>query len=137
MSRNRFVLPETVRLELSDGDWIEVKKRLTYGEQQRLAGGALRPKLTDGEIDISLDLETHSVLRLSTWLVDWSFCDFRGKQVPVSGDAITSLDPDTVEEIEDVLTAHIRTLEEEKKRGGLAETRQVRGADHAPHELEP
>lgn len=116
MSRNRFVLPETVRLELSEGDWIEVKKRLTYGEQQRLAGGALKPKLTDGEIDISLDLETHSILRLSTWIVDWSFCDTKGKQVEVDRDAIASMDPDTAEEIEDALTAHIETLEEEKKR---------------------
>ena len=125
MSRNRFVLPETVRLELSDGDWIEAKKRLTYGEQQRLAGGALRPKLIDGEIDISLDLETHSILRLSTWIIDWSFCDGKGKQVEVSGDAIASLDPDTVDEIEAVLTTHIRSLEEEKKRRRLAETGQV------------
>jgi len=116
MGRSRFVLPETERLELSEGDWIEVKKRLTYGEQQRLAGGALRPKLTDGEIDISLDLETHSILRLSIWIIDWSFCDAKDKQVEVSRDAIASLDPDTVEEIETVLTAHIRALEEEKKR---------------------
>ena len=63
MGRNWFVSPETVTLELADGQWIEVKERLTYGEEQRLAGGALRPKLTDGEIDISLDLETHSILR--------------------------------------------------------------------------
>jgi len=116
VSRNRFVVPETVTLELSDGDWIEVKERLTYGEQQRLAGGALRPKLTDGEIDISLDLETHSILRLSTWIVDWSFCDAKGKQVEVSRDAITSLTPDTVDEIEDALTAHIEALTEKKKR---------------------
>jgi len=116
MARNRFVLPETVRLELSDGDWIEVKKRLTYGEQQRLAGGALRPKLTDGEIDISLDLETHSILRLSTWIVDWSFCNFQGKQIKVSKEAIASSDPDSIEEIEEALTAHIKALAEEKKR---------------------
>ena len=116
MSRNRFVLPETVTLDLSDDDWIEVKKRLTYGEQQRLAGGALRPKLTDGEIDISLDLETHSILRLSTWIVDWSFCDANGKQVQGDRDAIASMDPDTANEIEDALTAHIEALEQEKKR---------------------
>jgi len=115
VGRNRFVTPETARLELSDGDWIEVKERLTYGEQQRLAGGALRPKLTDGEIDISLDLETHSILRLSTWIVDWSFCDAKDKQVEVSRDAIASLDPATVDEIEKVLTTHIVALEEKKR----------------------
>ena len=41
MGKNRFVTPDTARVELSDGDWIEIKERLTYGEQQRLAGGAL------------------------------------------------------------------------------------------------
>jgi len=116
MARNWFVLPETVRLELSGGEWIEVKKRLTYGEQQRLAGGALRPKLTDGEIDISLDLETHSILRLTTWIVDWSARNPKGKEAGVSKEAIASLDPDIVEEIEKALTAHIEALAEEKKR---------------------
>jgi hypothetical protein len=35
-----FVEPDTVRKELSDGQWIEIKTRLTYGEQKRLETGA-------------------------------------------------------------------------------------------------
>ena len=40
MSRNRFVKPETVRLPLSDEDWIDVKRSLTYGEAKRAAAKA-------------------------------------------------------------------------------------------------
>ena len=32
---SRFVRPETERLELTDGDWMLVKRRLTAGEQRR------------------------------------------------------------------------------------------------------
>ena len=41
MAKFRFIKPDTTRLQLSEGDWIEVKKILTYGEQQRLSGAAL------------------------------------------------------------------------------------------------
>lgn len=36
MSRCRFVVPELVRIEISDGDWIEVKKDLTHGEVENV-----------------------------------------------------------------------------------------------------
>ena len=102
MGRSRFVIPNTVRLELSEGDWIEVKERLTYGEQQALAGASL-DKMTPGSTDIAINLQRYDIMRLDTWIVRWSFCDANGKAVKKTRDAIAALDPATAKEINDAL----------------------------------
>jgi len=106
----------TVRKELSDGDWIEIKERLTYGEQQRLAGGALTRMTSTGNTDagIDLDFERYNLLRMATWLVDWSFVDARDKPVRINQAAIAALDPDTAEEIDAAITEHLEALEDLK-----------------------
>ena len=121
MSKYRFVDPNTVRLDLSDGDWIEIKEQLTYGEQQRLAGGAMTRMVggpvAGGEVAdaaVEMDLEKYQLLRLRTWLVDWSFRDRQGKAVRINAASLSSLHPDAVEEINAALTAHIEALEAAK-----------------------
>ena len=122
MPRNRFVEPETVRLELTDGDWIEVKKELTYGEEQRLAGAAMSVKSQlngDKQVgdDIQLDMENErfAVLRFYLWLVDWSFTGRDKKPVKLTKAAIANLQHETADEIDQVLTAHVARVEEERK----------------------
>lgn len=115
MGKNRFVTPDTARVELSDGDWIEIKERLTYGEQQRLAGGALtRMSGTGYGAAIDLDFERYNLLRMETWLVDWSFVGANGKPVKLSRAAIAALDPETAAEIDAALTKHIEEIEAAK-----------------------
>ena len=69
--RDPFVRPDTVRLELGDGDWLVVKCRLSIGEireaqalglqyDDRLERWILNPRHT-GTIDVA------------AYLVDWSF----------------------------------------------------------------
>jgi hypothetical protein len=117
MARNRFVQPATKTLELSDGDWVEVKERLTYGEQQTLAGGALgrATGMFEGKPEVALDMARYQIKRFAIWIVDWSFTDAKGKRVPVSEDAIANLDPDTAQEIDDALTDYIEAMDAEKK----------------------
>jgi hypothetical protein len=92
MSKNRFVVPSTVKAELSEGDWIELKEWLTYGEQQRLASSALS-RMTNAGADagIDLDFEKHSLMRMETWVVDWSFVGPNGKPVEITRRAISAL----------------------------------------------
>ena len=113
MGKCRFVTPNTVRLELSDGDWIEVKSQLTYGEEKRLSSAGMRYKDQSGE-GFSLDLERYNIERLSAWITDWSFDDADGKRVGVSNGAIWALDPDAAREIELALTTHIKAVESSK-----------------------
>lgn len=107
--RNRFVTPETTRLDLTDGDWIEVKARLSYGEQQKLNTAALtRLSTSDGkDTGIELDMARYGIERLLCWIVDWSFTDIRGKSVSVNASSVANLDTDTVAEIEAALGQHI------------------------------
>lgn len=116
MARNRFVVPNTVRVELSDGDWVELKDRLTYGEQQRLASSALTRMTNSGGADagIELDFEKHSLMRMETWLVDWSFVGLNGKPVSITRAAIAALDPETAAEIDAAITKHVEEIEAAK-----------------------
>jgi len=116
MARNRFVVPNTVRVELTDGDWVELKDRLTYGEQQRLASSALTRMTNSGGEDagIELDFEKHSLMRMETWLVDWSFVGLNGKPVSITRAAIAALDPETAAEIDAAITKHVEEIEAAK-----------------------
>ena len=114
MSRNRFVQPATVRLELSEGDWIEVKARLSHGEQSRALGAALG-KANLGAGDVELNYERFAVDRLLVWIVAWSFRDDRDHPVAVSRAAIAALDTETADEIDAAINQHVEVIEQAKK----------------------
>lgn len=106
MGRNRFVQPSTVRLPLSDSDWVEIKERLTYAENQRLQGAMVR-SVRDLDGEVGVDLARFTILRMETWLTDWSFRDDQDKPVTLSRSAIENLDPDTAREIDAAIDQHV------------------------------
>jgi hypothetical protein len=113
--RNRFVSPDVKRLPLSDDDWIEVKERLTYKERQQLSGAMFRSvKGAADDQEMGVDFARYAILRLKTWLVDWSFRDKEDKPVPLSSAAIENLDPADADEIGEALDKHIAELEAAK-----------------------
>jgi hypothetical protein len=108
--RSRFVLPTTVQLTLSDGDFIEIKERLTFGEQQKLTAKTLAQEgnlFGGGEVTATLDFAGYKTERMLAYLVDWSFRDADGRVVPVSRAALEALDPETADEIDTALDAHL------------------------------
>jgi hypothetical protein len=113
VGRNRFVEPRTVRLPLTDGDWIEVKDELTVGETKTYeasglgAGGAI-------------DWPTYYIARVCVYLQDWSLRDAQDKPVDVSREAVSALDTDTFTEIENAISAHRKAKADAKKK--LTET---------------
>ena len=124
MGSYRFVDPgETVRLELpprpdGDGrpDWIDVKKYLTAGERKRLDGAGVPTMLPggkDGQV-FGLDFERLGLGRLEIYLVAWSFTDRKGNQTKPERSTIAALNVDTVKEIDALLDAHVKRMEEEK-----------------------
>lgn len=117
MGKNRFVTAEEpLRLPLSDGDWVEVKPRLSYGEQQRLNSAVLRSVRGErGDNEVGIDYARFNILRLETWLVEWSLRDTKDKPVPVSRAAIENLDPDTAEEIDRALAEHIEAQQKKAR----------------------
>ena len=107
---DRFVTPQTTRLEISLGDWIEVKRRLNTGEQQDLFA-QMMPSITPGQ---PYALQSRHVLtaKVLAYLVDWSLTRY-SKPIPVSSDAINNLDPDTFKEIREAIDAHETAVEAE------------------------
>lgn len=111
--RNRFVNPDVVRLDLSDGDWVEVKAQLTYQESIELEAAGVSDTLKNGQL--SMDWKLYKMARINTWLVDWSFEDATEHRVPFTPAAVATLDPDTADEIDKVLDVHVKRLEDAKK----------------------
>lgn len=113
MGGSKFVTPSTVRIDLADDEWIEVKERLTYGEEQRLATAGLRGARGTGEnMEVTVDWDRFNVARILTWVTDWSFRDERGKSVALTRQAVEALKPEAAREVLEALDAHVARIEE-------------------------
>lgn len=126
MPKIRGVRAETVRLPLSEGDWIEVKKRLTVGEERDLLSLAIRGYRPDGSIDI--DAHRLAFLKGAIYIRAWSLIGPDGAIVwPVNVsidkkvEILRSLDSDTLVEIEAAIDAH-RAAVETDPNGGSGES---------------
>lgn len=119
----RMRRPEVVRLPLSDGDWLEVKKYLTAGEQRAIFRRMMRDGITGEQID-SVRVGWSKMIG---YLLDWSIKDFDGKPVPIAGKseeeigaALDALDVPSFREILQAVEAHedamTKEIEAEKQR---------------------
>lgn len=134
MPRNRGVNPnDVVQLPLSDGDWIEVRVRLTSGEErmiQRLTAKGYQRADSDGgdaQIRVDLDPTKFASVRAAQYITNWSMRDYKGVPIPLPANfslerraqIIEGLDEETVEEIDDAISAHVtvqrEAREQEKK----------------------
>jgi hypothetical protein len=68
MARCRFVQPDVVRLPLSDGDFIDVKRELSAGEQRRMFAGMVLHGVVPGEKTL-LDPERVGITKMVEYLV--------------------------------------------------------------------
>lgn len=110
MARCRFVQPDMVRIPISDGEWIEVKRRLTIGETRRAQASIIKEIRTDGRM--TPNLEMIGKAQLLAYLLDWSLRDAQGRAVPIDTEArksaaLDQLDSDTYAEITAAIEAHV------------------------------
>ena len=101
MARSRFVVPDVVRLPLSDGDWIDVKKELNAGEQRRVFTNLVKT-MQAGEKP-ELNPEQVGKTKILEYVVAWSFGT--GAQA-FSASALDAIDPDSYAEIMAAVDAH-------------------------------
>jgi hypothetical protein len=109
MGRCRFVQPETVRLSLSDGEFVDIKKELNAGEQRRVFAGLVK-HMGAGET-IELAPEQVGLTKLLAYLIGWSLVDANEKPVPVNEGAINALDSETYAELVAAIDAHEEAVE--------------------------
>lgn len=99
----QFITPETITLPLADGDSVTIKKRLSHGER-------------DAMFKHARDTGTLRGAELVAYLVTWSspapYALSMTEQERL--DIINGLDPDSFDEIQAVLKAHL-DAEQEKK----------------------
>ena len=112
--RSRFVKKVVDTLDLSDGDWIKVKRHLTSREERLMKSSGLSRMRTprqagedDREPEFDIDWEKLTFNTCATYIVDWNIVDDEGKGVPYTIQALGDLDDETVSEIEAALKAHI------------------------------
>jgi hypothetical protein len=109
MKRGRFVVSKSVRLPLSDGDWIEVRNKLTVGEARLATSSFVGSYRPDGSR--TPNLETLGMGLVFAYLLDWSFRDENDKPVKVSLDALKNLDLETYNEVDKAINAHVEAVE--------------------------
>lgn len=122
MPRPRGVRYDVVRLDLTDGDWIDVKKTLTVGEERDIASLAVRGYGRDGKVDI--DAGKLSFLTAAHYLVNWSLLNLQGQAIVWPANLsidkkiniLRTLDGPTMREIEAVLDTHRQALTEEREK---------------------
>jgi hypothetical protein len=98
------VQPDVVRLPLSDGDWIDVKKELNAGENRRVFTRIVKTMHFNEKAEV--DPDQVGLSKVVEFLVGWSLVDAAGKAVPVSESAINNLDGETYAEIVKAIDAH-------------------------------
>ena len=113
MKRTRFVQPQVVRIQLSDNDWIDVKKQLSVGEEREAFQQVV------GEINTTTGWRKPNVAMLGiaemlAYIVEWSFVDAQDRRVPVSADTIKQLDQASFKEVETAMELHIKAMEQER-----------------------
>lgn len=118
MSR-RMRRPETVKIDLSQNDWILIKKHLTAGEQRAVFAYMMR---ADGD---AIDRVKVGLAKIVGYLLDWSIQDADGKDVVIRDQpanvieaALNALDVDCFREILKAIETHeeamAEALEQEK-----------------------
>jgi hypothetical protein len=112
VGRSRFVKPEVVRLPLSEGDWLDVRKRLTVGEERAAFQQIVSDVGTEGG-RWKPNFEMIGVAQVAAYVVGWSLVDDEGIAVPFSVEAVQGLEPASFREIEQAVDAHIKRVEEE------------------------
>ena len=128
LSPSRVVVPGTIRLPLSRGDYLIVKQRLNAGETldlfarvELLAGAGLDDTVSEVTRRL-LKVQKLPLVFVTTYLIDWILTDLDGAVIPVRGqsaDAIDAalrlLDYDSLVEVQNACMAHDAATRQEKK----------------------
>ena len=117
MAKSWFVRPETVTVQLPEGQWIEVKKRLTVGESRKVMGSMVAEIRADGRM--TPNFEQAGKGEVLAYLVDWSLTDEAGKRVPIDTDAKKAAAIDNMSEeyfkiLSQAIEAHVAAMDAER-----------------------
>lgn len=109
-----FVIPAIDRLKLPDGAWVDVKRELTYGEEQQMFA-RMRRQMAPGEVPV-LDTTLIGLARMHAYIVAWSLTDpTSGQPIPLTPAAIENLTRPMAKAIREALELHEETVNAERE----------------------
>jgi hypothetical protein len=125
MPRCRVVTPQTVRLALTEDDWVDVKAELNYGDAVKARAILVKDIRADGRV--TPDFQLVEIAQTLAYLVAWSFVDAQGRPIPIETEAqklsaVFALDEASVKELTAAIGAHAERVELERaaRKNGLA-----------------
>jgi hypothetical protein len=119
---SRYRKQEEMRLELSGGDWLLVRKHLTAGEERDAQARVIKAgSFRQGEKP-ELDLEHLGIAQAVSYLIDWSITDADDKPIRIRDQsyafvaaALRNQTPESLREILDAIQAHDGAMTAERE----------------------
>jgi len=130
---SRYRKQEEMRLELTGGDWLLVRKHLTAGEERDAQARVIKAGSFKAGGTPELDLEHVGISQAIAYLLDWSITDADDKPIRIRDQpyafvaaALRNQTPESLREILDAVQAHdaamteARDLEKKDRAGASA-----------------
>ena len=119
---SRYRRQEEVRIELSEGDWLLVRKHMTAGEERDAQARVIKAgSFKQGEKP-ELDLEHLGIAQAVSYLIDWSITDADDKPIRIRDQsydfvaaALQNQMPESVFEILTAIQAHDAAMTAERE----------------------
>lgn len=110
---SRYRKQEDLRIELSGGDWLLVRKHLTAGEERDAQARVIKAGTFKPGERPELDLEHLGIAQAVAYLLDWSITDADDKPIRIRDQsyafvaaALRNQTPESLREILDAIQAH-------------------------------
>ena len=129
---SRYRKQEEMRLELSGGDWLLVRKHLTAGEERDAQARVIRAGTFKPGEKPELDLEHLGIAQAVSYLIDWSITDADDRPIQIRDQAyafvfaaLRNQTPESLREILEAIQAHDAAMTAERdyqKKGPAGES---------------
>ena len=119
---SRYRRQEELRIDISEGDWLLVRKHLTAGEERDAQARVIKSgSFKQGEKP-ELDLEHLGISQAVSYLIDWSITDADDKPIRIRDQsyafvaaALRNQTPESLREILDAIQAHDGAMSAERE----------------------
>jgi hypothetical protein len=120
---SRYRKQEEMRLELSGGDWLLVRKHLTAGEERDAQARVIKAGTIKQGEKPEIDLEHLGIAQAVSYLIDWSITDADDKPIRIRDQsyafvaaALRNQTPESLREILEAIQAHDGAMTAERER---------------------
>ena len=131
---SRYRKQEDMRLDLSGGDWLLVRKHLTAGEERDAHARVIKAGTFKAGEKPELDLEHLGIAQAVSYLIDWSITDADEKPIRIRDQsyafiaaALRNQTPESLREILEAIQAHDEAMTAEREH-----EKKVRAGENVP-----